>query len=86
MTESGLYPSLNVATGDVPRGSQYPSFFVPDGDVPRLPGTPVRVDQASTPVRIIDDPDGEYEVVSSRPATELGAHPPMLRVNLRWRG
>ena len=86
MTDSGLYPSLHVANRDVPRGSQYPSFFVPDGDVPHQPGTPVRVDRASTQVQIIDDPDGEYEVVSCRPATELGADPPMLRVNLRWRG
>ncbi len=86
MTEGGQYPSFNVASRDVPRGGQYPSFFVPDRDVPRLPGTPVRVDQASTEVQIVEDPDGEYEVVSCRPATELGANPPMLRVNLRWRG
>ena len=86
MTAGSPYSSRNVGNRDVPRGDQYPSVFVPDGDVPRLPGTPVRVDRASTPVRIIGDPDGEYEVVSSRPATELGIHPPMLRVNLRWRG
>ena len=86
MTEGGQYPGLKVAKRVAPRGGQYPSFFVPDKDVPRLPGTPVRVDQASTQVQIIEDPDGEYEVVSSRPAIELGADPPMLRVNLRWRG
>ena len=83
MTDSGPYPSLHVAHRVVPRGSQYPSVFVPDGDVPRLPGTPVRVDQASTQVQIIEDPDGEYEVVSCRRATELDADPPMRRVNLR---
>ena len=86
MTEGGQYPSLDVANKVVPRGGQYPSSFVPDKGVPRLPGTPVRVDRASTQVQIVDDPDGEYEVVSSRPAIELGADPPMLRVNLRWRG
>ncbi len=86
MTEKGQHPSLGVANRAVPRGGQYPSFFVPDKDVLRLPGTPVRVDKASTQVRVVDDPDGEYEVVSYRPATELGVDPPMLRVNLRWRG
>jgi hypothetical protein len=64
-------------------GGPFPSFYVADKDVPCLPGTPVRVDQSSTRVRIVEDPDGEYEVVNCRQATELDADPPMLRVNLR---
>jgi len=66
-------------------GGPYPSFYVADTDVPCLPGTPVRVDNSSTQVRIVEDPDGEYEVTSCRRATELDADPPMLRVNLRRR-
>ncbi len=66
-------------------GGLYPSFYVADADVPCLPGTPVRVDQSATRVRIVEDLDGEYEVVGCRPATELDADPPMLRVNLRRR-
>ena len=64
-------------------GGQYPSFYVADRDVPCLPGTPVRVEQSATQMRIVEDPDGEYEVVSCRRATELDADPPMLRINLR---
>ncbi len=66
-------------------GGQYPSFYVADRDVPCLPGTPVRVDQSATQVRVVEDLDGEYEVVRCRQATELDADPPMLRVNLRRR-
>ena len=66
-------------------GGQYPSLYVADRDVPCLPGTPVRVDQSSTQIRIVEDPDGEYEIVGCRRATELDADPPMLRVNLRRR-
>ena len=66
-------------------GGPYPSFYVADTDVPCLPGTPVRVDNSSTQVQIVEDLDGEYEVVSCRQATELDADPPMLRVNLRRR-
>ena len=63
----------------------YPSFYVPDEGEQYRPGTPVRVDQSATQVRVVEDLDGEYEVVSYRPATELDADPPMLRVNLRRR-
>ena len=63
----------------------YPSFYVADRDVPCVPGTPVRVDNSSTQVQIVEDLDGEYEVVSCRQAPELDADPPMLRVNLRRR-
>ena len=64
-------------------GGPYPSFYVPDEDVPCLPGTQVRVDRSSGQVRIVEDPDGEYQVTNCRRATELNADPPMLRVNLR---
>ena len=70
MTADGPYPSFDV---------------VADRDVPCVPGTPVRVDNSSTDVRIVEDLDGEYEVVSCRQAPELDADPPMLRVNLRRR-
>ena len=64
-------------------GGLYPSFYVADRDVPCLPGTPVWIDQSATQVRIVEDPDGEYAVVSCRRATEVDADPPTPRVNLR---
>ena len=61
----------------------YPSFYVADEDGPFRPGEVVRVDRASGQPQVIRDEHGDYEVVDSRPATELDAEPPMLRVNLR---
>jgi hypothetical protein len=63
-------------------GSPYPSFYVPDAGAPYLPGDVVRIDRSSGQPRIIKDECGEYEVLSSRGAPELGADPPMLRINL----
>ena len=65
------------------RGGRHPSFDVPDEGVPYLRGEVVRVDDSSGHVRIIRDPNGDHEVVGSRPAAPIVGAPPMLRVTLR---
>ncbi len=62
---------------------RFPSHYVPDEGLAYLPGETVRVDQSSDQIRIVKDEGGDYEVVDSRRAPELGDEPPMLRVNLR---
>ena len=39
--------------------------------------------RAAGRVQIVKDPDGDYEVVGCRPATEFRKAPPLLRGDLR---
>jgi hypothetical protein len=68
--------------------NRFPTHHVPDEGVRYAPGDLVRIDQSSSSGRIdlIKDPDGEYEVMNSRPATEYTGGPPLLRIDLRRRG
>ncbi len=61
----------------------YPSFDIPDEGVTYVVGERVRVDGSSGRPRIVKDDDGDHEITSIRPAPELHADPPRLRVNLR---
>ena len=63
----------------------YPTHHVPDDGTRYAPREFVRVDQSSGQVRLIADPEGDYEVMSCRPATEYTAGPPLLRADLRRR-
>ena len=65
--------------------SRFPTFHIPDGGTRYVPGETVRVDQSSGRIEIVKDPEGAYEVVSCRPATEYGGDPPPLRIGLRKR-
>lgn len=47
------------------------THHVPDAGIRFSAGDVVRVDQSSGRVALIKDPDGEYEVVGCRPATEF---------------
>jgi hypothetical protein len=64
---------------------RFPTHHIPDDGTRYAPGEAVRVDQSSGRVRIVKDPEGDYEVVACRPATEYGGDPPPLRVGLRKR-
>ena len=61
----------------------YPSHHVPDEGTVYLPGERVRVDRASGQARIVKDDEGDHEVLTSRPAPEVHADRPVLRINLR---
>ncbi len=61
----------------------YPSHHVPDEGIAYLPGERVRVDHSSGQVRIVKDDEGDHEVLTSRPAPEVHADRPVLRINLR---
>jgi len=63
----------------------YPTHHIPDDGTRYAPGQFVRVDQSSGQVRLIADPEGDFEVVGCRPASEYGGGPPLLRVDLRRR-
>jgi hypothetical protein len=65
--------------------SKFPTFHIPDDGTRYVPGEAVRVDQSSGRIEIVKDPEGDYEVVSCRPATEYGGDPPALRIGLRKR-
>jgi hypothetical protein len=65
--------------------SRFPTHLIPDDGTRYAPGESVRVDHSSGRIQIIGDPQGTYEVVSYRPATEYGGDPPPLRINLRKR-
>jgi len=46
----------------------------------------VRLDHSSSgQLQILKDPQGSYEVMGCRPATEYGGDPPLLKVDLRKR-
>lgn len=64
---------------------RFPTHHIPDDGSRYVPGEMVRVDHSSGQVQIIKDPDGDYEVMGCRPATEYGGDPPPLRVGLRKR-
>jgi hypothetical protein len=65
--------------------SRFPTYHIPDDGTRYTPDEVVRIDHSSGRVEIIKDPDGAYEVMSCRPATEYGDGPPLLRVDLRKR-
>lgn len=68
--------------------SRFPTYHVPDEGVRYAPGDIVRIDQSSSSGRIdiVKDPEGDYEVMNCRLATEYTGGPPLLRVGLRKRG
>jgi hypothetical protein len=65
--------------------SRYPTHLIPD-DGTRYPrGEIVRVDESSGTIQIVIDPEGSYEVMNCRPATEYAGGAPLLRVDLKKR-
>jgi hypothetical protein len=64
---------------------RFPTHHIPDDGTRYAPEQRVRIDQSSGQVRIVKDPEGDYEVMGCRPATEYGSAPPLLRVDLRKR-
>jgi hypothetical protein len=69
----------------VSTSSRFPTHHIPDDGTRYAPGEVVRVDHSSGQIQIVKDPQGSYEVMSCRPATEYGGNPPLLRVGLRKR-
>jgi hypothetical protein len=69
----------------VSTSSRFPTYHIPDDGTRYAPGEVVRLDQSSGQIRIIKDPEGAFEVMSCRPATEYGSDPPLLRIGLRKR-
>jgi hypothetical protein len=69
----------------VSTSSRFPTHHIPDDGTRYAPGEVVRVDHSSGQIQIVKDPQGSYEVMSCRPATEYGSDPPLLRVGLRKR-
>ena len=65
--------------------SRFPTHHILDDTTRYAPGELVRLDHSSGWLQIIKDPQGSYEVVGCRPATEYGGDPPLLRVDLRKR-
>jgi hypothetical protein len=65
--------------------SRYPTYLIPDDGTRYARGQLVSVDQSSGQVHIVMDPEGSYEVMNSRPATEHGGGPALLRVDLKKR-
>jgi hypothetical protein len=69
----------------VATSSRFPVHHIPDDGTRYEPGETVRVDHSSGHFQIIKDPQGTYEVLNCRPATEYSGDPPLLRVGLRKR-
>ncbi len=65
--------------------ARFSTHHIPDEGVRFAPGETVKVIQAPGQTRILQDPNGEYEVTGCRPATEFRAGTPLLRVDLRRR-
>ena len=65
--------------------SHFPTHHIPDDGTRYAPGEVVRVDQSAGRIQIIKDPQGTYEVMNCRSATEYGSNPPLLRIDLRKR-
>ena len=65
--------------------SRFPTHLLPDDGTRYTPGEVVRVDQSSGRIQIVVDPEGSYEVMSCRPATEYAGGTPLLRVDLKKR-
>jgi hypothetical protein len=59
------------------------THHVPDVGIWYTPGEMVRIDQSGRQLRIVKDPNGDYEVHSCRHATEYTGVPALLRVGLR---
>ena len=66
--------------------SRFPTHHIPDDGTSYTPGEMAHIDHSSGRVRIVADPEGTYEIMNCRPATEYGDTPPLLRVGLRKRG
>ena len=64
---------------------RFPTHLIPDDGTRYPQGEVVHVDQSSGRIRIVVDPEGDYEVLNCRPATEY-TDAPLLRVDLRRRG
>ena len=62
--------------------SRFPTHHIPDDGIRYAPGETVRIDHSSGRIQIVKDPASAYEVISCRPATEYGSHPPLLRIGL----
>jgi hypothetical protein len=65
--------------------SRFPTHLVSDDGTRYAPGEVVRIDQSSGRVQIVVDPEGTYEVLNCRPATEYAGDTPLLRVDLKKR-
>jgi hypothetical protein len=63
--------------------SKFSTHHIPDQGVRFAPGETVHVDRALAQVQIVKDPDGDYEVMGCRPATEFKGGTPLLRVDLK---
>jgi hypothetical protein len=64
---------------------RFPTYHIPDDGTRYAPGEVITVDQSSGRIRIVKDPEGTYEVMNCRPATEYDDGPPLLRIGLRKR-
>jgi hypothetical protein len=64
--------------------SRFPTHLIPDDGTRYAQGDVVRVDQSSGQIRIVVDPQGTYEILNCRPATEY-TDAPLLRVDLKKR-
>jgi hypothetical protein len=64
--------------------SRFPTHLIPDDGTRYAPGEVVRIDQSSGRIQIVVDPEGSYEVVNCRPATEY-TDTALLRVDLKRR-
>ena len=62
---------------------RFPTHHIPDDGTRYVLGETVRVDHSSGRIQLVKDLNGEYEVMSCRPATEYGDDPPLLRVDLK---
>jgi hypothetical protein len=69
----------------VSTSGRFLTHHIPDDGTRYVPGETVRVDHSSGRIQLVKDLNGEYEVMSCRPATEYGSNPPLLRVDLRKR-
>jgi hypothetical protein len=65
--------------------SRFPTHLIPDDGTRYARGATVRLDESSGTLRIVVDPEGSYEVMSCRPATEYADATPLLRVDLKKR-
>jgi hypothetical protein len=64
---------------------RFSTHHIPDDGTRYASGELVRVDHSSGRARIVKDPEGNYEVVNCRLATEYAGDIPLLRVDLRKR-
>ena len=69
----------------MPGSSRFPTHLVPDDGTRYAPGEVVRIDQSTGRIQIVADPEGTYEVLNCRPATEYAGSAPLLRFDLKKR-